>query len=185
MPVEYRWIHLWTHFWTDKTSNSDSIGFRINFIKLFKCFLKEFNHCYQQISEKPQLNTIYSSLLVILKCCKLQDRYSRVLTETWLNFAESRLLLILHPIDARYLSVCVPTIFLYYGINANTDWTNHWKLVDRLYDTQGELRCLRNGIFVLWFISFSKITLHRGFKFDKFAFFYFCFAMRHLWLSEF
>ena len=37
VPVENRWTCPWTHVFTDTTSSCDSIGFRIHFIKLFKC----------------------------------------------------------------------------------------------------------------------------------------------------
>ena len=45
-------------------------------------------------------------------------------------------------------------------------------LLPDLYDTQGEFRGWRIGIYVLRFINFSKITLRLGYKFDKFALFY-------------
>ena len=48
-----------------------------------------------------------------------------------------------------------------------------------LYDTQGELKGFEKRGHVLCFISFPKITLHRGYKFDKIALFDFCIARRH------
>ena len=48
-----------------------------------------------------------------------------------------------------------------------------------MYVTQGEHTGWRNGIYALWFIYFSKITLRRGYKIDKFALFDFCFAIPH------
>ena len=43
----------------------------------------------------------------------------------------------------------------------------------------------RSGIYVLWFISFSKITLCPGYKFGKFALFDFCLPRRHIRFSKF
>ena len=47
------------------------------------------------------------------------------------------------------------------------------------------LRGWRNGIYVLWFISFSIYKFGPGYKFNKFALFDVCFARRHIWFSEF
>ena len=80
--------------------------------------------------EKPQLNTIYSSLFVILKRCKVQktdfQRFELSLQLSWLKFAESRLLLILRLIDASFLSILPTNHFhclfrYYYDVNVNTD----------------------------------------------------------------
>ena len=45
------------------------------------------------------------------------------------------------------------------------------------------LRHTPRGLVTL-FISFSKITLRGGYKFDKFALFDFCFGRRHIRFSE-
>ena len=78
---------------------------------------------------KPQLNNIYSSLFVILKRCKVQKTnfqgFQLSLLLSWLKFAESRLLLILHPMGRSYLSLMRTNdfrcVFRYnYNVNANT-----------------------------------------------------------------
>ena len=79
---------------------------------------------------KPQLNTIYSSLFVILKRCKVQKTdfqgFKLSLLLKWLKFAENQLLLVLGPMDASYMSILHTNNFhcvfrYYYDVNANTE----------------------------------------------------------------
>ena len=80
---------------------------------------------------KAQLNTIYSSLFMILKCCKVQKTdiqwfFKLSLLLSCLKFVESRLHVILRPMYAGYLSILRTNDFrcvfrYYYGVNVNTD----------------------------------------------------------------
>ena len=80
---------------------------------------------------------------MILKCCKVQKTniqgFELSSLVSWLKCVESRLLLILHSMDASHLSF-LPTknfrwVFrYYYGVNANTVVSMVGKPVDMFFD---------------------------------------------------